>query len=116
MRIGEFYQVLQQATNDDGTLQTNGEVIYEGQAYRIRDFRPKAKLVELLNELNLLPDVVDSTALALISAHAGQDEFQLDTTEHNQIVGVFNIVNPNLPTIAKAVEAFAPSEEHHSSR
>lgn len=111
MRIGEFNQILQKAVSADGTLQTSGEAIYGGQVYKISDFMDKAKLVEALEEMGLLPKVADTDTLELIAEHADEDEYFPETTEHDQIVALFSQINANLPAYAEIAEAFSPDQQ-----
>jgi|APMI01.1.fsa_nt_gi hypothetical protein len=111
MRIGKFNQILQLATEESGTLQTSGEPIYGGQAYRIKNFKRKAKLVEALDQLKLLPDTADASTVKLILGHASEEEFLPETTQHDQIVALFTQINTKLPDYSEIAKSFSPDQE-----
>ena len=111
MRIGEFNQILQKAVSSDGTLQTSGEAIYGGQAYRINDFMNKARLVQALEEMDLLPGDASSETIELIIEHVDEDEYLPEIEEHQQIVALFTQINTRLPAYAEIAEAFSPDQQ-----
>lgn len=111
MRIGEFNQILQLATENDGTLETSGEAIYGGQAYKIKNFKYKAKLVSALDQLELLPDTVEPSTVKLILEHASENEYRPEAAEHQLIVALFTQINSKLPTYSEIAESFSPNQE-----
>lgn len=111
MRVGEFHQILQDATNEDGTLQTNGEAIYGSQVFRISKFSLKARLINAIDNLGLMPEAADKATIDLINSHSGDDVFLAEASQHDQIVLLFKLLNPELPVIAKTVKSFSPKQE-----
>lgn len=111
MRIGEFNQIIQNAVNPDGTLQTGGEAIYGGQVHKIKGFANKAKLVMALQDMELLPKNADATTLDLISEHANDEVYLPETTQYDQIVALFTQINTTLPAYSEIAKAFSPDQE-----
>lgn len=113
MRIGEFNQLLNNATSDTGELNTSGTAKYGGQAYRIDGIGVKATFALELAEMNII-DPLEDPAKTILLNNKDSETVELTAEDHQQVVAVFSKINSELPNIRKMAQAFSDTQDEQA--
>ncbi len=111
MRIGRFNQIINNATDTDGKLQTHGIARHGGQVFVIDNFDAKAELVLELQALGLLPSDNLEPVIAIFEENVNAQSLEVEAVQHNEIVSLFTKINAKLPIYLEITENFSPDQE-----
>lgn len=111
MRIGRFNQIINVATDANGELQTNGVAKHSGQVYVIKKFKAKAKLVLILQEMDLLPANTPESTIGIFTKNENESTIEVEATQHNEITSLFTQINTKLPIYLELAGQFSPDQE-----
>lgn len=111
MRIGRFNQIVNAATDANGELQTNGVAKHAGQVYVIKKFNAKAKLVLVLQEMDLLLASTSESTISIFTKNKNKSTIEVDAAQHSEIASLFAQINTKLPVYSELAEHFSPDQE-----
>ena len=111
MRIGRFNQIVNEATDANGELQTSGTPKHAGQVYVIKEFNVKAKLILVLQEMELLPANTPESTLGIFTKNKNKSVVEVEVAQHNEITNLFTQINTKLPVYLELAEQFSPDQE-----
>lgn len=111
MRIGRFNQIVNEATDANGELQTSGTPKHAGQVYVIKEFNVKAKLILVLQEMELLPANTPESTLGIFTKNKNKSVVEVEAAQHNEITNLFTQINTKLPVYLELAEQFSPDQE-----
>lgn len=111
MRIGKFNQIINNAIDANGTLQTGGSPRLGGQVFVIENFNKKADLILTLRDMNMLPEDITESVIDIFENKKNAITAEVESVQHAEIVSLFTQINMKLPVYSEIADNFSPNQE-----